>query len=392
MSCDDFVLTQLDLTHYRGFSELSLPLKPGINVLIGPSGSGKTAVLGGTAIVLGAWFLGIPKIDSRWILDEEMQHIVTSLGLAPCGVSEVKATGNIMGEDGLVWARRRGDGKTTTKETKPFKALAKNCDNKITQGETVTLPMIGYYGVGRSWGDRYMGVVKKSDDIKLPDNYGRYLGYREALDPAADERQLLGCLARMAELGDPSRLALFDIITACVEGVRQTGWDANLEDIVLTFADGSVRPMHLLSDSRRNLCAMVGDLAMRCMTLNPHLGGGAPSQTPGVVLIDEIELHLHPRAQRQILNQLAAQFPRIQFIVTTSSPYVVHFPAQFPVLRLNQKGFKKVAYSVQLGLEDTAEIMGLLDGYDEIGDGFAIANDLSGMQAHIDMMSGYCQR
>jgi predicted ATP-binding protein involved in virulence len=388
---DTFVLTELNLTHYRGFSELSLPLHPGVNVLIGPSGAGKTAVLGGAAIVLGAWFLGIPKIDSRWILDEEMQRIATPKGMARCGVTEVKGTGNIQGVEGVVWSRTRGDGKTTTKEAKPLRELAKAIDHKVAGMQNVTLPMIGYYGVGRSWGDRYMGVVKKSDEIKLPDNYGRYLGYRESLDPAADERQLLGCLKRMHEVGDTTRFALFDIITVCMQSVRATRWDPVLQDIILEFVDGKIIPMHLLSDCDRNLCAMFGDLAMRCMTLNPHLLGGAPSQTPGVVLIDEIELHLQPRDQRQVLSQLAAQFPCMQFIVTTASPYVVSFPSQFPVSKLTNNGIERVDYNVPLGLEDTAEIMDLLDGYRDISDGFSIEHNVSGMHEYIEMLSAYCE-
>jgi hypothetical protein len=68
---------------------------------------------------------------------------------------------------------------------------------------------------------------------------------------------------------------------------------------------------------------VVADIAIRCGTLNPHLGSDAPKLTTGVVLIDEIDLHLHPRWQRSIVADLMEAFPRIQFIVTTHSPFVI---------------------------------------------------------------------
>jgi predicted ATP-binding protein involved in virulence len=68
---------------------------------------------------------------------------------------------------------------------------------------------------------------------------------------------------------------------------------------------------------------MVADIAVRCATLNPHLAGEAALLTPGVVLIDEIDLHLHPKWQRRIVGDLLAAFPNIQFIATTHSPFVI---------------------------------------------------------------------
>lgn len=65
------------------------------------------------------------------------------------------------------------------------------------------------------------------------------------------------------------------------------------------------------------------EIAFRCYLLNPHLGENAPAMTKGVVLVDEIDLHLHPSWQLHILNDLRAAFPEIQFIVTTHAPLVI---------------------------------------------------------------------
>ena len=69
---------------------------------------------------------------------------------------------------------------------------------------------------------------------------------------------------------------------------------------------------------------MIGDIAYRMAVLNPTLGDKVLSETPGIVLIDEIDLHLHPKWQQSILNDLNVIFPKIQFIVSSHAPAVIN--------------------------------------------------------------------
>jgi len=76
-----------------------------------------------------------------------------------------------------------------------------------------------------------------------------------------------------------------------------------------------------LSDGEKCTLALIGDLARRLSLANPSRKN--PLQGQGVVLIDEIELHMHPTWQREILSKLEKTFPNIQFIITTHSPQVL---------------------------------------------------------------------
>jgi predicted ATP-binding protein involved in virulence len=76
-----------------------------------------------------------------------------------------------------------------------------------------------------------------------------------------------------------------------------------------------------LSDGEKCTLALIGDLARRLSLANP--AGGKPLEGTGVVLIDEVELHMHPKWQREILAKLKKTFPNIQFIITTHSPQVL---------------------------------------------------------------------
>lgn len=78
-----------------------------------------------------------------------------------------------------------------------------------------------------------------------------------------------------------------------------------------------------LSDGVRAVFGLFADIAFRCAKLNPQMEELAPHMTPGLVMIDEIDLHLHPAWQQCILNALQLAFPALQFIVTTHSPQVV---------------------------------------------------------------------
>ena len=82
--------------------------------------------------------------------------------------------------------------------------------------------------------------------------------------------------------------------------------------------------MDEMSDGYKNTLSMIGDIAYRMAVLNPTLGNQVLEKTPGVVLIDEIDLHLHPQWQQTILNDLHAIFPEVQFIVSSHAPAVIN--------------------------------------------------------------------
>jgi predicted ATP-binding protein involved in virulence len=92
-----------------------------------------------------------------------------------------------------------------------------------------------------------------------------------------------------------------------------------------------------LSDGEKCLLALAGDLARRLAIANPDRNYN-PLQGSGVVLIDEIELHLHPKWQRAIIPNLKKTFPNCQFIITTHSPQVISDLKWVHLLRSTSEG------------------------------------------------------
>ena len=93
--------------------------------------------------------------------------------------------------------------------------------------------------------------------------------------------------------------------------------------LYIVHKNGHIIPESLLSDGYRNFLWLLIEIAWRCYTLNPFLGKDAFAKTRGIVTIDEVDLHLHPKWQQRIVPILAEAFPNIQFVITTHSPIVL---------------------------------------------------------------------
>ena len=113
----------------------------------------------------------------------------------------------------------------------------------------------------------------------------------------------------------------------------------------------------MMSDGYRNMIGMIADIAYRCIRLNPQLGADALNKTTGLVLIDEIDLHLHPTWQKKIVSELITCFPNIQFIATTHSPFIVQSLNSRQIINLEGEELLKEPKDVSL--ETNALYMGV---------------------------------
>lgn len=117
-----------------------------------------------------------------------------------------------------------------------------------------------------------------------------------------------------------------------------------------------------LSDGYRSIIALIGDLIWRLMHCYPNSDN--PLLETGVVLIDELAIHLHPKWQRQIAGDLQGTFPNLQFIVTTHSPLIASGAGEHAVtyqLELDERGKTQIeqiediyAWSVDRSLQSEA--------------------------------------
>lgn len=103
--------------------------------------------------------------------------------------------------------------------------------------------------------------------------------------------------------------------------------------VMMVEKDGKDLNINQLSQGEKSLLALVGDIARRLAILNPSLDD--PLQGEGVIMIDEVDLHLHPKWQHDLIDKLVRTFPNVQFILTTHSPLIVSDRADILVYLLD---------------------------------------------------------
>ncbi len=154
-------------------------------------------------------------------------------------------------------------------------------------------------------------------------------GYNDCLDAHIDQRAFLDWFRRL-EFATIQRKEQFGVL----EGVRQAiidsvedavsvAFDSLENELLIRFKDGRELPFRMLSDGYRNIISLSADIAYRAAVLNPQFEQEASRRTTGIVLIDEIDLHLHPTWQRVVVANLIKTFPKMQFIVTTHSAFII---------------------------------------------------------------------
>jgi predicted ATP-binding protein involved in virulence len=327
---------QLRVENFKGFARRELVFHPEFNLVVGENGTGKTSVLDALAVAAGGWLLGLGGYDSRPIRADdvrleghEAEATVTWERRFPC---VVEARG-VVRERPLAWRRTLDGraGRTTHRHARELKQLAAQTERAVRGGEQVVLPLLSYYGTGRLW-----DVPRAQAKVRAPETRGtkarrsRLEGYRSSVDPRLSVSALVGWLAQQAWLSfqqggheTSTFTAVRQALVRNVRGARHVAFDARLGEVVVQFEGGARQPFMNLSDGQRCMLALVGDLAQKAATLNPHLGERALAETPGLVLIDELDLHLHPTWQRQVVEDLRATFPRVQFVCTTHSPFLI---------------------------------------------------------------------
>ncbi len=358
---DSFRLAELELMNFKCFKEQSFRFPTPFTVLIGDNGVGKTAILEALSIGIGAFFLGIDGHQAPPIELEQVRLVQYELGQTltyePQYPVAVRCAGT-WGDQEIYWNRiRKGERSPATPYAGTLTDLTEDLQEQVRKGMRVALPVIAFYSTGRLW----RLPEERLGDTNTPGS--RFRGYDHCLDPASHINLLMRWMKTQELISlqekEPDRVlgAVKNAIANCVQDLEDVFYSIRREDLLATFADGVTLPFRLLSEGFRNMVAMVADIAYRAAVLNPHFEDAAAAQAPGIVLIDEIDLHLHPRWQRRVVEDLRRTFPRMQFIATTHSPFIVQSLRSGELIDLN-KGPK--GEYVNRSIEDIAEdVMGI---------------------------------
>ena len=329
-----FQLREVRVDNYRCFEELKLPLEEDTTILFAENGGGKTALLTALAMGLAVFQRGSRstlKLDAR--RDPMMRTLDEKGRREPVGGCEITWTAAVREMESVTWstAVQPASGRKTHQPRPILEAL----ERVRVPGDR--WPLFAWYGVDRL--GRQRGRRRKIE--RMGD---RWEAYASSLDPNLDEAPLLQWLEDEF-LGDvvrrqqeePERFfhtAVMEATVRATPGVTNAWYDPVARGPKVRFENGHVASWSELSDGYHVFIALVADIARRAVMLNEIDGAHAPTRVEGVVLIDELDLHLHPRWQRVALPLLREAFPRLQLVVSTHSPQVLSSAENRQVRRL----------------------------------------------------------
>jgi predicted ATP-binding protein involved in virulence len=366
-------LQSLKLRGYRCFDAIDIDFHERLTVLVAANGAGKTSILDAIAVAFGPYIgafdeavgkhfgpSDIRRFRVRDTATNEMEHAAYGVRMEVTGFIPGGLLENIADDHHPTsWSRHLSGptkAKTTIKDAKELIDYGKRLQKAVrTPGADVLLPIIAYYGTGRLWQQKKLMASKK-----LP-RTSRTIGYTDCLDPASSYKTFASWFrywslnAKDMQLKDQANTQAFHEFTSYIASVKNAVdvclAPSNWKDLDYSFkldalvarhdAHGEL-PVEMLSDGIRNMIGMVADIAFRATKLNGQLGAQAAIQTPGIVLIDEIDMHLHPEWQQSVILSLISAFPKIQFIVTTHSPQVLTTvnSESIRILQATENGFE----------------------------------------------------
>ncbi len=322
---EKITLQKITLQHYRCFENLLIEFSDKVNLLIGDNASGKTTIIRAASTALSSFFTGFSDGNSIF------------RGLAKDDFREIKGDSSLVNEKPIKvyfeWL-----GTKNTLELRSIKSRTLKMPRIKEKGEylynhlfkdgkqVLPLPLLASFLTADIHKPRYNNKkIFKEYEHKPSFGYFECLQGNRFIDHWSVR---LLCLQE-ANRGDIEVKGVLNAIALALgeEGcgvIKKAEIRFNKGKVYYHFIDGREMDTDKLSDGLRRLVSIVLDISFRCMLLNKGIYGiDACEQTEGTVLIDEIDLHLHPSLQLVVMKGLQKAFPQLQFIITSHAPMIM---------------------------------------------------------------------
>lgn len=340
----------IHLHHFRCFVDNEFHFRRGVNLLVGDNGSGKTSLLKACKYVMSSFFAGFSDENTKWegpeeedftanILNGEItpdETIQIGFSLFPDQYDSVYASGEKMNpsyaESLTLKKAKRKNSKNLVSGITYYRDYARVLQDsyfKDSSGKTarsLALPLFAAFSTEDIHSSRKLSQKKFRVYAQKPS-----FGYYECLEGNGLFSYWLKRLLVLTEGGqNQQEVNIVKVAVKKALGEKGCGIinDVSIRPmqgkVYFKYVDGRTVEAELLSDGYKRLVNIVVDLAFRCSLLNRSFyGEESTSFTRGTILIDEIDMHLHPSLQARVLKGLHYAFPGLQIIATTHAPIVM---------------------------------------------------------------------
>lgn len=321
-------IEKLTFLNFRCFDEYQLNLKKGVNLLFGANGSGKTTILRGMKIAMSSFFSGFSDSNTRFIGIANGDFMSEVEGETESLERPVYINYDFSSFHNLTLFRSGKKNHTSIKDIKELRNTTKRLYQQLSNEDdgSVDLPLFAAFSTEDIHSSRKL-------DKKIFAKYfqPRSFGYYECLQGDGFYEYWIYRLLVLAE-GQKSQLEIKVVKNAVGKALGEKGCNIikgmsirpMKKKVFFEYMDGREVEASNLSDGYKRLVNIVIDLSIRCCLLNgKKYEAECCSKTSGVVLIDEVDLHLHPELQSVVIKALRETFPELQFVVSSHAPMVM---------------------------------------------------------------------
>lgn len=354
-------LNSVRLTNFRLFEDIEVKFHDKLTVLIGQNGAGKTSLLEGLVPLLTLFVqkirgqsLDLKTLYTPYNIRYGTVEAVNMVSLLVNNEIELQYFVTLNEDDGYV-PDEASDTQSFNKLDDLARSLSEALKNNAHEKEKkdVAVPVLAYYPCveAQDWEENEPNKKTKNNrrtpystyDDSLTrrsfsfQDFFQWFKWRENIDKQTGEDPFLEITrqAIYSMLNDSEKQVFYNLHT----DYRQ----AEEGELVMMKGEDQV-VVNRLSSGEKAMFALVSDLARRLIIANEYKPN--PLEGNGIVLIDEIDLHLHPSWQRKVIPQLQKIFPNLQFIVTTHSPLVISTVDRECILILsNGKALSAISFS-----------------------------------------------
>lgn len=349
-----------EIQNFKSIEKMSLNFSSGVNLLIGDNGVGKTTVLEALALSVQTYFSRMNDITKKGITQKDVRFTSSLVGDAsqhrmyytPTTIKSTVELGGVEYSSEI----SREDETNATRTKYAGKELAA-AGRELLNSQTEILPVICYFSTSRVV-DTQKASTSSVGKNKLND---RRCGYMDCLNATLDRKALTDWAFKMAmaEYKKGMPIAEYEAFKKAVGTFMQkmndldeiplVEYTRDFEDITYTENEKTML-VNYLSAGYQSLLWMLMEISFRIALLNPEMSDY--SQAEGIVLIDEIDMHLHPRWQWKILDALHSSFPKVQFIAATHSPIIISSFRDAKLLSIGQNGVEELSGAYAYSIDD----------------------------------------
>ena len=327
----------IDIRNFKAFEKRQFTFDPNFNVAIGNNAAGKSTLLHAVEVALGGYLQcldipGIPsnrrqfkktEVFSKW--NDESKSYISNL--SPTSISVQVAFPSVQKD--IQWTRVMLKNNTTSHNRREAGELMEVVSDLIESNQNCTkiIPIVASFGTTRK--DAQLRKGKKAQSRRT----AREKAFLGSLTEKVDFNAVIEWLhnydsdLKYGKVFAGTKEAIIETIERTIPFLKNVSYNSYYQELEAEIAidqNEIGKTLHSnMSDGLKAMLNMVAELAFRCVILNGFLKEDAVVKTPGVVLVDEIDMHLHPNWQRRVVEDLKIAFPKIQFIVSTHSPFII---------------------------------------------------------------------